>query len=79
MSNEGNTAAIANPTFFWDTLYFIHCIYWHERWFRKRVSGKLKWPLKSFTQGSSFTLHIAHFFRGDYFSTRRKGATVLKF
>ena len=34
----------------------------HERWFRKRVSGKLKWPLKSFTQGSSFTLHIAHFF-----------------
>ena len=21
--------------------------YWHERWFRKRVSGKLKWPLNS--------------------------------
>ena len=20
---------------------------WHERWFRKRVSGKLKWPLNS--------------------------------
>ena len=22
-------------------------INWHERWFRKRVSGKLKWPLFS--------------------------------
>ena len=21
--------------------------FWHERWFRKRVSGKLKWPLNS--------------------------------
>ena len=25
----------------------ISLVYWHERWFRKRVSGKLKWPLFS--------------------------------
>ena len=23
MSNDGNTAAFANPTFFWDTLYLV--------------------------------------------------------
>ena len=49
-------------------------LYWHERWFRKRVSGKLKWPLFS-----SVNFFLFFLFRGDYFSTRRESATVLKF
>ena len=33
--------------------FVLYC--WHERWFRKRVSSKLKWPLNSWVNLSYFS------------------------